>query len=66
MLVEPLGAETLGLIRLGAGEGAMEMTGRFAPDARFAVGAHLPVGLALDRFHLFDIETGQAIRSAGR
>jgi ABC-type sugar transport system ATPase subunit len=65
MLVEPLGAETLGLIRLGTGAGATEMTGRFAPDAKLEVGMRLPVALHLDRFHLFDADTGQAIRSAG-
>ena len=29
------------------------------------VGMRLPVALHLDRFHLFDADTGQAIRSAG-
>ena len=33
MLVEPLGSDTLGLIKLGAGADAGEMTGRFPPDA---------------------------------
>src|SRR5918993_4365752 len=32
MLVEPLGSDTLALIKLGTGEDAGEMTGRFAPD----------------------------------
>ena len=43
MLVEPLGSDTLGLIRLGAGADAGEMTGRFPPEARLAVGQALPV-----------------------
>ncbi len=64
MLVEPLGSDTLALVRLGAGDGAGEMTGRFAPDAGLAVGQALPVGLALDHFHLFDKTTGAAIRGA--
>ena len=62
MLVEPLGSDTLGLIRLGAGEGAGEMTGRFSPEAGLRVGQALPVSLALSRFHLFDPDTGVAVR----
>ena len=56
MLVEPLGSDTLGLIKLGAGADAGEMTGRFAPDVGLRVGQTLPVALALDHFHLFDPE----------
>ena len=41
LLVEPLGAETLGLIKLGASDDAAEMTGRFAPDAHLRVGQNL-------------------------
>jgi multiple sugar transport system ATP-binding protein len=63
-LVEPLGAETLGLVRFGAGDDAGEMTGRFPPDAGLAVGESLEVSLALERFHLFDPESGRAIRGA--
>ncbi len=63
-LVEPLGSDTLGLVRLGAGADAGEMTGRFLPDAGLAVGASMTVSLALDRFHLFDPETGAAVRGA--
>jgi multiple sugar transport system ATP-binding protein len=64
MLVEPLGSDTLGLIRLG-GEDGGEMTGRFPPNAGLAVGQTLPVGLAVEHFHLFDKTTGVAIRGAG-
>ena len=64
VLVEPLGAETLGLIRLGTGPDAAEMTGRFPPEAKLAVGQSLPVGLALSHFHLFEPDGGAAIRGA--
>jgi multiple sugar transport system ATP-binding protein len=64
MLVEPLGSDTLGLVRLGTGDDAGEMTGRFEPTARLAVGQTLPVTLALDHFHLFDRKSGAAIRGA--
>ena len=40
------------------------MTGRFSPDAGLAVGQQLTVSLALNRFHLFDSESGMAIRGA--
>jgi multiple sugar transport system ATP-binding protein len=62
VLLEPLGSDTLGLVRLGTGAGAGEMTGRFPPEAGLRVGQNLPVSLALSRFHLFDAETGVAIR----
>jgi len=65
VLVEPLGSDTLGLVRLGRGDGAGEMTGRFAPDAPLAVGGSLEVALSMDKFHLFDPATGAAIRGAG-
>jgi len=64
MLVEPLGSDTLALIRLGAGADAGEMTGRFPPEAGLKVGQALPVSLALGRFHLFDPGTGVAVRGA--
>jgi len=65
LLVEPLGSDTLGLVRLGTQEPAGEITGRFAPDARLAVGQELTVSLAMNRFHLFDAVTGEAVRGAG-
>jgi len=64
-LVEPLGAETLGLIRLGEGDDAPELTGRFPPEAKLSVGQSLPVMLSLANFHLFDPDSGAAIRGAG-
>jgi multiple sugar transport system ATP-binding protein len=62
LLIEPLGAETLGLIKLGGNDSAAEMTGRFAPDMRLRAGQDLSVALDLNHFHLFDGKTGQAIR----
>jgi multiple sugar transport system ATP-binding protein len=64
VLIEPLGSDTLGLVRLGAGADAGEMTGRFPPEAPLKVGEPIDVTLALDKFHLFDPETGAAIRGA--
>jgi ABC-type sugar transport system ATPase subunit len=63
-LVEPLGAETLGLIRLGERADAPELTGRFPPEAKLSVGQSLPVAMSLAHFHLFDPATGAAIRGA--
>ncbi|MFO1283635.1 MAG: sn-glycerol-3-phosphate ABC transporter ATP-binding protein UgpC [Burkholderiales bacterium] len=62
VLVEPLGSDTLGLIRLGDRPDAGEMTGRFSPEAALAPGRPIEVALALSRFHLFDEKTGAAIR----
>ena len=64
MLVEPLGSDTLGLVKLGKGADAGEVTGRFSPDAGLAVGQELTVWLGLNRYHLFDPESGLAIRGA--
>jgi ABC-type sugar transport system ATPase subunit len=64
MLVEPLGSDTLGLIRLGTGSDPGEITGRFPPDAALRAGQKLTVSLALNRFHLFDPDSGKAIRGA--
>ena len=61
MLVEPLGSDTLGLVKLGADDGG-ELTGRFAPEAGIAVGQRLTAQLAMNRFHLFDPDSGAAIR----
>ena len=65
LLVEPLGAETLGLLKLGDAADGPELTGRFAPDTKLGVGDDISVSLALDYFHLFEPETGAAIRGAG-
>ncbi len=65
LLVEPLGAETLALIKLGTSDDAAEMTGRFEPDAHLRVGQNLAVALELNHMHLFDTKSGLAIRGAG-
>jgi ABC-type sugar transport system ATPase subunit len=62
LVVEPLGSETLGLVRLGERDDAGEVTCRFAPDAGIAPGHTIAVALALDRFHLFDPQSGAAVR----
>jgi ABC-type sugar transport system ATPase subunit len=62
LLIEPLGAETLGVIKLGANDEAPEMTGRFEPDAHLRVDQSLGIALNLNHFHLFDTKTGVAIR----
>ena len=62
LLVEPLGAETLGLVKLGRGADSPEMTGRFAPGAALGVGQEILLGLALEHFHLFDPAGGKAVR----
>jgi multiple sugar transport system ATP-binding protein len=64
LLVEPLGSDTLGLVKLGGRPDGGEITGRFPPDARLAVNQSMMVSLQLNRFHLFDPETGRAIRGA--
>jgi multiple sugar transport system ATP-binding protein len=64
LLVEPLGSDTLGVIRLGNDAGGGEITGRFAPEAGLTPGQALPVALQLNRFHLFDPDGGGAIRGA--
>jgi ABC-type sugar transport system ATPase subunit len=60
-LVEPLGSDTLGLLKFGAGE----MTGRFPPDAGLVTGKPISVALPANRFHLFDPKTEAAIRGPG-
>ena len=65
VLVEPLGSDTLGLVKLGERDDAGEMTGRFPPDAALAPGSSIPATLSLSKFHLFDPQSGAAIRGAG-
>jgi multiple sugar transport system ATP-binding protein len=60
-LTEPLGAETLGLLRVGEGE----LTGRFSPDADMRAGSPLATGFEMRKFHLFDPDSGAAIRGPG-
>jgi multiple sugar transport system ATP-binding protein len=57
VLTEPLGSETLAILKIGN----VEITGRFAPDAGLKAGAKVAVGLAMTKFHLFDGETGIAL-----
>jgi multiple sugar transport system ATP-binding protein len=56
ILTEPLGSDTLALLRIGKAE----MTGRFQPDAGLKPGATRGVTLAMGKFHLFDPQTGIA------
>ena len=56
-LVEPLGAETLALVRIGD----VEATGRFSPEIGIRPGAEIALSLQLDRAHLFDPESGRAL-----
>jgi multiple sugar transport system ATP-binding protein len=68
ILVEPLGSDTLGRIRLGDSSSAAaqdEITGRFPPDADLRAGKALSVALDMERFHLFDPASGLAIRGKG-
>jgi ABC-type sugar transport system ATPase subunit len=60
-LVEPLGSDTLALLRLGAGE----LTGRFPPDSGLTAGQPITVSLPASRFHLFDPQSEAAIRGPG-
>jgi multiple sugar transport system ATP-binding protein len=58
VLTEPLGSDTLALLRIGKAE----MTGRFAPDAGLKPGMMRGVSLSMNNFHIFDTETGIAVR----
>ena len=64
ILVEPLGSDTLGLVKLGNGQDAGEITGRFPPEAGLKVGENLDVSLQMNRFHLFDPESGLTLRDS--
>ena len=57
LLTEPLGSDTLALLKLGSSE----LTGRFPPDVGIKAGSTVPVTLAMGKFHLFDTKTGLAI-----
>ncbi len=56
VLIEPLGSDTLALLRIGGAE----MTGRFPPDSGLKAGTRRRVTLAMNKLHLFDPETGIA------
>jgi hypothetical protein len=53
-----LGSDTLALLTLGA----VEITGRFPPDVGLKAGSTVPITLAMAKFHLFDTESGLAIK----
>jgi ABC-type sugar transport system ATPase subunit len=57
VIVEPLGSDTLALMRFGS----VEMTGRFAPDSGLVAGKTVRLSLNLDHAHLFEPESGLAI-----
>ncbi len=50
VLTEPLGSETLALVRIGD----VEMTGRFAPDVGLAAGQDIRLSMAVAKVHIFD------------
>lgn len=56
-LVEPLGSETLALLRIGDAN----VTGRFSPESGIKGGDVVRVSLALDRMKLFDADQGLAL-----
>ena len=58
IVTEPLGAENL--ITLGTAGG--ELTGRFAPGVKPRPDDALPLCLDLARMHLFDTQSGEAVR----
>ena len=57
VLTEPLGAETLALVRIGANE----MTGRFQPEAGLKPGMDIQVSLAMSKIHVFDETSGVSL-----
>jgi multiple sugar transport system ATP-binding protein len=57
VLTEPLGSETLALVRLGT----TEMTGRFSPEAGLKAGQDITISVAMSKMHLFDAESGVAL-----
>ena len=58
VVTEPLGSETLVTLQCGAGE----FIGRFPPDVALKAGDRTQIGIAMDRFHLFDPQSGNALR----
>jgi multiple sugar transport system ATP-binding protein len=53
VLTEPLGSETLALVRLGN----VELTGRFAPDSGLLAGQDITVAINMAKLHMFDRTT---------
>jgi ABC-type sugar transport system ATPase subunit len=58
VIVEPLGSDTLALLRIGQ----VEITGRFPPDCGLVASRKAEIGLDLHHAHLFDPQTGAALR----
>ena len=56
-MVEPTGADTLAVLRLGA----TNLSVLFRDRVTLAPGASLPLRLAPGRLHVFDAETGARI-----
>ena len=59
-VVEPTGAETMAVIRLGG----REVTARFDPDEAPEVGETVHVAIDMDKACLFDPETQRLIAAA--
>ena len=58
VVTEPLGSETLVTLQSGNGE----FIGRFPPDVALKTGDRAQIAIAMDRFHLFDPHSGDALR----
>jgi ABC-type sugar transport system ATPase subunit len=58
LLTEPLGSDTLALLKVGDAE----ITGRFPPDTGLKTGDTARISLAMGKAHLFDQESGVACR----
>jgi multiple sugar transport system ATP-binding protein len=57
ILTEPLGAETLALLKIGTAE----VTGRFNPESALAPGQTVSLAINMARMHLFDNDSGKAL-----
>ncbi|HEX4858302.1 MAG TPA: sn-glycerol-3-phosphate ABC transporter ATP-binding protein UgpC [Usitatibacteraceae bacterium] len=57
IVVEPLGAETLVTFATAGGE----LIARLSPEARFAPGDTAGIHIDLNKFHLFDADSGMAL-----
>ena len=58
VVTEPLGSETLVTLACGGGE----FIGRFPPDVALKAGDRAQIALAMDRIHLFEPQSGKALR----
>lgn len=59
--IEALGSETYLTVQFGD----ERLQARVEPDRSFAIGEELWLAIASDKVHLFDVDTGVALRSAG-